>query len=85
MKNDAANQTHSLGGSLLKNGATLPLASSAGMIIGPNMSGELSLPSTIFTADANDRLDLAVFRIGNTGNANLVNGFVHLTLNKLTN
>ena len=85
LKNDAANQTHSLGGSLLKNGATLPLASSAGMIIGPNMSGELSLPSTIFTADANDRLDLAVFRIGNTGNANLVNGFVHLTLNKLTN
>ena len=84
LNNDAANQTHSIGGSLLKNGATEEYTSTAGMIIGPNMKAELSLPPAVLTLAVNDRLDLIVFRIGNTGNVNLVSGLVHLMLNKLT-
>ena len=84
MNNDEANQTHSVGGSLLKNGATEEYTSTAGMIVGQNMKAELSLPPTVLTLALNDKLELIVFRIGNTGNVNLVSGLVHLMLNKLT-
>ena len=84
LNNDAANQTHSIGGSLLKNGTTEEYTSTAGMIVGPNMKAELSLPPTVLTLAANDKLELVVFRIGNIGNVTLVKGLVHLMLNKLT-
>ena len=84
LKNDAANQTHSVGGYIVKNGATLPLTATAGMAVGVSASGELSLPPTVLTFALNDRLDLAVFRIGSSGNANLVSGSVYLMINKLS-
>lgn len=85
LKNSAANQTHSVGGYLIKNNAaTLPITATAAMIVGPNTSGELSLPPVVLTFAAGDKLDLAAFRIGNTGTVNLVSGSVYLTINKLT-
>ena len=84
LKNDSANQTHSVGANLLKNGVPQVIAAGAGMLVGPNASGEISLPTTVLTLALNDRLDLAVFRIGNSGNANLVSGSVFLVVNKLT-
>ena len=84
LKNDNANQTHSVGGYVLLNGSTVISTASAGMVVGQNASGELSLPPVILTLAVNDRLDLAIFRIGAAGNANLVSGSVFMTLNKLT-
>ena len=84
LKNDGSNQTHSVGANLLKNGVPELVGAGAGMVVGPNASGEISLPSAVLTLAVNDRLDLAVFRIGNTGNANLVSGSVFLVVNKLT-
>ena len=68
----------------MKNAATVLLTATAGMIVGVSSSGELSLPPVVLTLANNDRLDLAVFRIGSSGNANLVSGSVFMTLNKLT-
>lgn len=85
LNNDAANQTHSIGCYLLKNGSiTVPLTASATMIIGSNMKAELSLPPAVLTFALNDKLELVIFRIGNAGNVNLVSGLVQLMLNKLT-
>jgi len=85
LKNSTANQTHSVGGYLILNNATtLPITATATMIVGPNASGELSLPPVVLTLSANDKLDLAVFRIGNSGTAETVPGSVYLVLNKLT-
>jgi len=85
LMNDSANQTHSVGGSLIKNNSiTIPLTASAAMIVGSNAGGGLSLSPTVLAFEANDKLDLAVFRIGNPGNARLVSGVVHLMLNKIT-
>jgi hypothetical protein len=84
LKNDNANQTHSVGAYVLVNGVSSLLTASAGMIVGSNASGELSLPPVVLTLGLNNRLDLALFRIGSAGNANLVTGSVFLTLNKLS-
>lgn len=84
VKNDAANQTHSVGAYVLKNGVTQVITAGAGMVVGVSASGEISVPPVVITLAANDRLDLAVFRTGASGNANLVTGSVYLVLNKLT-
>ena len=84
LKNDTANQTHSVGAYLLKGLSTQPNTATAGMIVGVSASGELSLPPVVQTFAVNDILQLNVFRIGGSGNANLVTGSVFLMLNKLT-
>jgi len=88
LTNDVANQTHSVGGYLiLTTGVTtttLPITASATMIIGPDSSSELSLPPVVLTLSANDSLDLAGFRIGNSGIVNTVSGSVYLVLNKIS-
>ena len=85
LKNDTANQTHSIGGYIVKNGAsTLANTATAGMVVGVSASGELSLPPVVQTFANNDRLTLALFRIGGDGTVNLVANSVILTLNKLT-
>ena len=84
LKNDTANQTHSVGAYVVKNTVTQPLTATAGMVVGVSSSGELSLPPVVLTLANNDRLDLAAFRVGSSGNANLVSGSVFMTLNKLT-
>lgn len=85
LKNDTANQTHSIGGYIVKNGSTtLTNTATAGMVVGISGSGELSLPPVVQTFALNDKLVLALFRIGGTGTVNLVANSVTLTLNKLT-
>jgi hypothetical protein len=84
LKNSTANQTHSVGGYIVKNGSTVPLTATAAMIVGPSASGELSFPPAILTLANNDRLQLALFRIGSTGTVNTVNGSTFMTINKLT-
>ncbi len=85
LRNDSANQTHSVGSYLIKNNTiTVPLTASAVMIVGSNAGGGISLSPTVLTLENNDRLDLAVFRIGNPGNARLVSGVVHLMLNRIS-
>jgi nitrogen fixation protein FixH len=84
LTNNAANQTHSIGSNLLLNGSTNPLTAGATNVVGSNSSAEISLNSAVLTLANNDRLDLAVFRIGNSGNANLVSGSTYLVLNKLS-
>jgi hypothetical protein len=54
------------------------------MVVGISATGEISLPPVVQTFALNDRLDLAVFRVGSSGNANLVANSVFMTLNKLT-
>ena len=76
---------HSIGGYIVKNGAsTLANTATAGMVVGVSASGELSLPPVVQTFANNDRLTLALFRIGGDGTVNLVANSVILTLNKLT-
>jgi len=85
LKNNAVNQTHSIGGYVIKNNSTTLInTATAGMVVGANASGELSLPPVVQTFAVNDRLDLAVFRIGSAGTVNLVSGSVFMTLNKLS-
>jgi len=85
LKNSTANQTHSIGGYLIKNGlTTIPITATAAMIVGPSASGELSLPPVVLTLATNDKLDLAAFRIGNLGTVNIVSGSVYMVINKLT-
>jgi len=88
LKNSASNQTHSVGAYvLLTTGATtvtIPLTATAAMIVGPNTSGELSLPPVVLTIPTNGKLDLVAFRIGNAGTVNLVSGSVYMVINKLT-
>ena len=85
LKNDTANQTHSIGGYIVKNGATtLANTATAGMVVGVSASGELSLPPVVQTFANNDKLVLTLFRIGSSGTVNLVANSVTLTLNKLT-
>lgn len=84
LKNSSANQTHSIGGYIVKNGTTLPNTATAAMIIGPNNSGELSLPPVVQTFANNDKLVLTLFRIGNSGTVNLVANSTILMINKLT-
>lgn len=88
LKNDAANQTHSVGGYIVKTTgvvtSTIPRTASATMVISPNASGELSLPPVVLTLAVNDILNLSNFRIGNGGTVNTVSGSVYLVLNKLT-
>jgi len=84
LKNDNRNETHSVGAYVVKNGATELLTATAGMIVGSDNGGELSLPPVVLTLAVNDRLDLVTFRIGNSGNANLVTGSVFMSLNKLS-
>jgi hypothetical protein len=82
--NDTANETHSIGANILKNGVAILITAGAGIISGISASGEISLPPVVLTFAVNDKLDLAAFRIGGSGNANLVSGSVYLVLNKLT-
>jgi hypothetical protein len=84
LKNDTANETHSIGAHVIKNSVALPITAGAGMVVGIDASGEISLPPVVLTLANNDRLDLSVYRIGTGGNANLVSGSVYLLLNKLT-
>lgn len=88
LQNDSANQTHSVGAYLILTTAvtttTLPVTATAGMIVGPNVSGELSLPPVVLTLNTGDKLDLAGFRIGNSGVVNTVSGSVYLVLNKIS-
>ena len=85
LKNDTANQTHSVGGYIVKNGATtLTNTATAAMVVGVSASGELSLPPIVQTFANNDRLTLQLFRIGSAGNVNLVANSTVLTLNKLS-
>jgi hypothetical protein len=85
LKNDTANQTHSIGGYIVKNASsTLPNTATATMIVGPSASGELSLPPVVQTFANNDKLVLTLFRIGSAGTVNLTANSVTFTLNKLT-
>ena len=88
LKNSGSNQTHSIGGYIVKTtgvtSSTLPNTATAAMIVGADNSGELSLPPVIQTFAVNDKLVLALFRIGNAGTVNLVANSTTLTLNKLT-
>lgn len=85
LKNDAANQTKSVGGYLIKNSSTtIPLTATASMVVGPNASGQLSLPPAVITLAENDKIQLAAFRIGNAGTVNTVSGSVFLIMNMLT-
>lgn len=86
LTNDSFNQSHSIGGYLIlttgSTSTTLPITATAGMIDGPNASGELSLPTVLLTLNTGDKLDLAAFRIGGSGTVNTVSGSVYLVLNK---
>ena len=84
LTNSAVNQTHSIGAYIVKNGSTVPITATAGMVVGTSASGELSLPPVVLTLANNDILQLALFRIGGSGIVNTVNGSTYLTLNKLT-
>ena len=88
LQNDGANQTHSVGAYLiLTTGVTtttLPITATAAIIVGPNTSGELSLPPVVLAFNTGDKLDLAGFRIGNSGIVNTVSGSVYLVLNKIS-
>lgn len=88
LKNSTSNQTHSIGGYLTKTTGvtttTITETATATMIVGPSTSGELSLPPVVLTLNVGDRLDLSVFRIGNSGSAFTVSGSVHMVINKLT-
>ena len=83
LNNDEANETHSVGANVLVNNAIIPITSAGGVIVGPNANGNISLPSVIINLADKDKLDLATFRIGNSGNANFVSGSVFLAINKL--
>jgi hypothetical protein len=88
LKNSAANQTHSVGGYIVRTTSggtsTITKTATAAMIVGPNTSGELSLPPVVITLTVNDVLVLQAFRIGNTGSVYSVSDSVYLVLNKLT-
>jgi hypothetical protein len=83
--NDSANQTHSIGAYIVKNNTTTIFETATStMVVGSNSGGELSLPPVVLTLANNDRLDLTVFRIGNAGTVNTVNGSVYIMINELT-
>ena len=84
LRNSAVNQTHSIGGYIVKNGSTVPITATAAMIVGTSASGELSLPPVVLTLANNDKLQLVLFRIGSAGTVNTVNDSTFMTINKLT-
>jgi hypothetical protein len=53
------------------------------MIVGPSASGELSLPPAVLTLANNDKIQLALFQIGNAGTVCTVNGSTFMTLSKV--
>lgn len=85
LKNDDTSIEHSIGGYLIKNNVeTIKLTATANSLIGNLVSGELSLSSVVLSLNANDRLDLVIFRIGNDGSVHIVPNSVYLILNRLT-
>ena len=83
LTNDASNETHCVGASVLKNGVIIATTSGAGIVSGINGNGEISLPPVIVSLLADDKLELTVFRIGDSGNANLTAGSVYMIISEL--